>query len=196
MGERICAICCGKERELTLDCPSDCPHLLSARRYEVEHRKPLTADEIPFPDVELTLDLIRRNQPALSGIGLTILKSAQETPALHDPDVLNALGALAETCRTLESGIYFERPPDAPLPRLLYAQLTAFLDAFKKQEAQQTGFSQLKNSEVFRLIVFLLRIGRRESNGRPRSRAFLASLAAQFPAEQKTPLETSRIIMP
>lgn len=195
-GDRICAICCGREREVTIDCPSDCPHLLSARRYEVEHRKPLATSEIPFPDVELTLDVIRRNQAALSGIGLAILKTAQENPELRDPETLTALGALAETCRTLESGIYFERPPDAHLPRALYNQLAQFLDEFKKQEAQQTGFSPLKNSEIFRLVVFLLRVGRRESNAKPRSRAFLDFLRAQFPAAPETQSSVPRIILP
>ena len=41
-GEKICAICCGREREVTIDCPSDCPHLTAAHRYEAEHRKPRT----------------------------------------------------------------------------------------------------------------------------------------------------------
>jgi hypothetical protein len=144
----------------------------------------------------LTLDVIRRNQPALSGIGLTILKSAQENAALRDPETLAALGALAETCRTLESGIYFERPPGAPLPRALYSQLVQFLDEFKKQQAQPTGFTQLNNSDIFRLIVFLLRVGRRESNGKPRSRAFLDFLRAQFPAAPETQAEAPRIILP
>jgi len=195
-GDRICAICCGKEREVTIDCPSDCPHLLSARRYEVEHRKPLPAGEIPFPNVELTLEMIRRNQAVLSGVGLAILKSANENPSLHDPEVLTALRALAETCRTLESGIYFERPPDAPLPRALYSQLAQLLDEFKKQEAQQTGFSQLKNSEIFRLVVFLLRVGTRESNGRPRSLAFLDFLKTQFPPAPEKQSDAPRIIVP
>lgn len=195
-GDKICALCCGKEREVTVDCPSDCSHLISARRYEVEHRKPLASNEIPFPATEITLELIRRNQAALSGISLAILKSAHENPALRDPETLMALAALAETSRTLESGIYFERLPDAPLPRALYVQLVRFLDEFKKQEAQQAGFSQLKNSEIFRLIVFLLRIGRRESNGKPRSRAFLDFLRAQFPAAPETQAEAPRIIVP
>lgn len=181
---------------MTIDCPSDCPHLLSARRYEVEHRKPPEPDEIPFPDVDLTLDLIRRNQAPLSGIGLTILEFTQENSALRDPEVLTALEAFAETCRTLESGIVFERMPDAPLPRALYSQLAHFLEEFKKRQAQQTGLSPLKNSETLRLIVFLLRVGRRESNGRPRSRAFLDFLRAQFPSETAAQPEAPRIIMP
>ena len=195
-GEKICAICCGKEREVTIDCPSDCPHLISARRYEFEHRKPPETNEIPFPNVDLTIDLIRRNQVPLSGIGLTILKFSRENPDLRDPQVLTALGAFAETCRTFESGIIFERPPDAPLPRRLYGELAKFIEDFKTMEAQPTGFSPLKNSEIFRLIVFLLRVGRRESNGRPRSRAYLDFLRTQFPGEPESQPETSRIIVP
>ena len=33
---RICPQCCGEQREVTLDCPSDCVYLLQAR----EHEKP------------------------------------------------------------------------------------------------------------------------------------------------------------
>lgn len=192
-GEKICAICCGTYREVNIDCPSDCPHLIAARRYEVAHRKPLGAEDFPFPDVEFPADLIHRNGQALSGIGLAILKFAQENDVLRDPEILSAIGALAETCRTLKSGIYFERPPDAPLPRALYGQLAKFLQEFK---AQQTGFTKLKDSEIFRLLVFLLRIGRRETNGRPRSRAFLDFLLAQFPQAAKTEREAPRIILP
>ena len=38
---RICPQCCGEQREVTLDCPSDCPYLQQAR----EHEKPRPADQ-------------------------------------------------------------------------------------------------------------------------------------------------------
>src|SRR6185437_7281943 len=143
-GEKTCAICCGTYREVTIDCPVDCPHLIAARRYEIAHREPLAAENFPFPDVQFSIEIIRRNGDALSGIGLTILNFAQENQVTRDPEILAAVRALAETYRTLESGIYFERPPEAPLPRALYAQLAQFLQEFKQQEAQQMGFSKLK----------------------------------------------------
>ena len=31
---RICPQCCGEQREVTLDCPSDCPYLQQAREHE------------------------------------------------------------------------------------------------------------------------------------------------------------------
>ncbi|MGH9866044.1 MAG: hypothetical protein ACRD4H_11575 [Candidatus Acidiferrales bacterium] len=195
-GENICAICCGTYREVAIDCPPDCPHLIAARRYETAHRKPLGAEHFSFPDVEFSPEIIRRNGEALSGIGLTILNFAEQNSATRDPEILAAVTALADTYRTLESGISFERPPDTPLPRALYDQLAQFLQEFKKQEAQQTGFSKLKDSDIFRLLVFLLRIGARETNGRSRSRAFLDFLRAQFPQSVKAEPDAPRIILP
>jgi len=31
---RICAQCCGEEREVTIDCPSECVYLQQAREHE------------------------------------------------------------------------------------------------------------------------------------------------------------------
>src|SRR2546422_5223162 len=31
-GDSICSVCCGTEREVTIDCPSDCPHLIASRQ--------------------------------------------------------------------------------------------------------------------------------------------------------------------
>lgn len=196
-GERICAICCGTQREVTIDCPRDCTHLISARRYEIEHRKPVEPDAIPFPDLEFSPAILRRHAEALSAIGLAILGFAQQNAGVRDPEILTALRALAETYRTLESGIYFERPPDEPLTRALYAHLWQALQEFKKQQSQQTGFTTIKDSELLRLLVFFLRVGTRETNGRPKARAFVDFLYAQFPAAPATvEREAPRIILP
>ena len=170
-GERICAICCGRYREVTIDCAPDCTHLMSARRYEAEHRKPLAADVIPFPDVEFSPEILRRHPDTLTGIGLAILGFAQQNDAVRDAEILRAVQALAEAYRTLESGIYFERPPNEPLARALYVHLVEALQELKKKESQQGGFTTLKDSEIFRLLVFVLRVGARETNGRPKARA-------------------------
>ncbi len=196
-GERICAICCGTQREVTIDCLPDCTHLISARRYEVEHRKPPAPGAIPFPDVEFSPEILRRHPEALSAIGIAILGFAEQNGAVRDAEILGALRALAEAYRTLESGIYFERPPDEPLPRALYAHLGQGLQDFKKQESQRSGFTTLKDSEIFRLLVFFLRLGARETNGRPKARAFLDFLYAQFPAAPAAAeREVPRIILP
>jgi hypothetical protein len=194
-GEKICAICCGREREMTIDCPPDCPHLVAAHRYEKEHRKPIAPEEFPYHSIEFSVDFVHEHWAVVAGLSATILGFQAQNKELNDADVSAALEAMAETLRTLGTGIYYERPPDAPLPRALYGHIGAFLQDFKKQEASRAGFSTLKDSEVFRLLVFMLRVARQETNGRPRSRAFLGFLRERFPPPA-TAKETSRIIMP
>jgi hypothetical protein len=194
-GEKICAVCCGTEREVTLDCPADCAYLIAAHRYEQEHRQPLAASEMPFPNVEFSPDVLQRHEAFLSGLGYALLKFFIERRDLADLDALAAVVALAETYRTLISGIYYEKLPDAPLANALYAALGTFVQDYKKQEISQTGFATLKDSEVFYLLVYLARVCRTRTNGRPRARIFLEFLRAQFPREE-VQTETSRIIVP
>jgi hypothetical protein len=194
--EMICAVCCGEKREVTIDCPSDCSHLVAARRWEREHRKPITPADVPYPDMSLPMDLIHEHQPLISGLGYTILKAAAGASDVDDSSAIEALAALAETYRTLGTGLYYERPPDSPVARAVYMQLTQFLSEYRQAEQKQSGFGGVKDSEIFRLLVFLLRVAKYETNGRPRSRAFLDFLRAQFPRAAESQPEPSRIIVP
>jgi hypothetical protein len=191
-GEKICAICCGTYREVTIDCPSDCPHLISARRYEQEHRQPLSPDDLPYPGTRISGDLIEQYQPAIVMMGQAILEAARETKAT-DEDALAALTAMAETYRTLQSGIYYEHAPEGSVARDLYTRVTKAVADFKQAQTERAGFPSIKDGEIFGLLVFLLRVGKQEINGRPRSRAFLDFLRSWMPAG-KEQRETSRII--
>src|SRR5205807_4857589 len=67
---RICPQCCGEQREVTLDCPSDCPYLLQAR----EHEKPrsLKHDQIDpaglFLQVEVSDQFMYEKEHLLMGL--------------------------------------------------------------------------------------------------------------------------------
>jgi len=195
-GEKICAICCGEEREVTIDCPLDCSYLIAAHRYEAEHRKRRAADEIPYRNVEFSVDFIYERWPQVTGLAATILAFQIQNRELDDAIAFSAIEALAEKYRTLGTGIYYERPPDAQVPRALYGQLAAFIDEARKQAAESVGFGSWKDSEVFQLFVFLLRVGKQETNGRPRSRAFLGFLRSKFPLPAEIAKEGPRIILP
>jgi hypothetical protein len=179
--EKICAICCGREREVTIDCPLDCAYLIAAHRYEAEHRKPLTLEEYPYKDVEFPADFVYERWPIVGGIASALLTFRAANKELNDADIYTALERLAETYRTLGSGIYYERPPEAPLPLALYGEVSRYLEDFRKAEVQHTGFASVKDADIFRLLVFLLRMEKAETNGRPRSRAFIEFLRARFP---------------
>jgi hypothetical protein len=195
-GERICAVDCGTEREVTIDCPRDCPYLIAAHRWELAHPKPIPESEIPFPDVSVSRDQVQMRSATFYGLGYTILVYASEQRLLTDAEVLDAVESIATTYRTLTSGIYYENPPAGALAAGLYVILAKLLQEEKKTAANQPGSSVLRDSDIFLLLVFFLRFARLRSNGRPRSRAFLEFLRAEYPATAEPTTEERRIILP
>ncbi|HEX4542762.1 MAG TPA: hypothetical protein VH114_06315 [Candidatus Acidoferrum sp.] len=194
-GEKICGVCCGTYREVTIDCPADCGYLVAAHRYENEHQRSIPADT-PLLGEKIPQDIVYTHQQLMVALAFSIVKFCAVQPGAVDSDVLAALLALAQTYKTLTSGIIYEKPPDAPLPRELYAALTAFLAEIKKQQAERAASASLKDAEIFYLLVFLYRMGLLRTNGRSRSRRFIEFLRGQFPQSPELKREESRIIVP
>ncbi|HXW57047.1 MAG TPA: hypothetical protein VEJ67_14960 [Candidatus Cybelea sp.] len=194
-GEKICAPCCGTGREVSIDCTPDCSYLLAAHRYEAAHRQALSPDAFPYPDIDVPLEFMYEHWRVVAAIAGAVVSFQIQRKDLNDQAARLALEALAETYRTLGTGIYYERPPDAPLARALYAHIAEFLEEFRKREINQTGFTSLRDSDIFLVLVFLLRTHKRETSGRPLSRSFLAFLAAKSAGRSSPHEEESRIIV-
>src|SRR5690242_7712056 len=98
----ICSLCCGREREVTLNCPLDCPYLQEARK----HDRPIEVnpDEFPNQDIRLDESFLRDHEDLLIAVSSAVLEAALETSGAVDYDVREALAALIRTQRTLESG--------------------------------------------------------------------------------------------
>ncbi len=162
---RICPQCCGEQREVTLDCPSDCPYLQQAR----EHEKPRAADQINpaalFLQVEVPEQFIYEREHLLMGLTYALAKAAHGDRSLNDRDLLGALSALCTSYqRLVSSGLHYEQP------------LTS--------SAQQRVAAEVES----------------RTSGRPKSRAFVEFLFAQFPEKLSgvagAPAAESRIIVP
>jgi hypothetical protein len=194
-GEKICAVCCGKGREVTIDCPVDCTYLIAAHRYEDEHQREIPADT-PLLDIELPRDALHLHQQLMAAFAFTIAKFCVAHHDATDTDVLATIEAFAETYKTLMTGIYYEKPPDGKLRRELYDALTAFVAEVKQAQAQHGTSGALKDADIFYLLVFLYRMGLLRTNGRLRSRRYIEFLRGQFPETQELKRDESRIIMP
>jgi hypothetical protein len=194
-GEKICAVCCGTEREVTIDCPSDCTYLVSAHRYESEHQRTLPAGT-PLLDEKIPQEIVYSHQQVMSAVAFSIAKFCSVQPTASDPDVLDAIQALAATYKTLGAGIVYEKAPQSPLPRELYAALATLLEEVKKQGTARPNSPLLNDTDVFFLLVFLYRMGLLRTNGRPRSRLFIEFLRGQFPQSPELHREENRIIVP
>ena len=198
--QNICAQCCGEQREVTIDCPADCPYLVAGHRYEAARpgagskgRRRPTAKELAFPDVVITQDFLEEKQLLLAGLSLFIVRFAREHPDVRDPELLAALDALARGYQTLESGLYYEQPPEGLAAKALYATLQGYLNQYAQEQQQRAGVSP-RPGEVLRALVFLRRLGQGEANERPLSRRYLEFLRAQFPSEATAPSESPLII--
>lgn len=194
-GETICAVCCGTEREVSIDCPSGCTYLQRARRQDEANRKPISWKDLPMGDVRIPSDLVDDRRDLVAGLSVSLLEFSRQNPVVHDADVAEAFTALADTYRTLTSGLYYEQPPAGGLPRALYGHLAQFLEKFKKESAEAAAFPAIKAEEIFHILIFFLRFGRARSNGRPHSRAFFDFLRQQFP-QAVLPANAPRIIAP
>lgn len=190
--ETICAQCCGEQREVTIDCPADCPYLAAAHRYEAEREKPRGA--MPFPEVEIDREFLEEHQPLLAALSVTL---AREHAGLRDGDALAALDALAKTYQTLDSGLYYEHTPESPTAQATAAALKATLEQLER-ELHERGGPSLRPGEALGALVFLRRLAQVHGNGRPLSRRFLDFLREKFPAEALGPAgaEGPRIIVP
>jgi hypothetical protein len=193
--EKICAICCGTHREITINCPPDCSYLVAAHRYEDEHPRDIPVDA-PMSDVTLPSDTIYTHAQLMSELAFTLARFCASQKDATDGDILQALQALAETYRTLDSGIYYEKPPDARMPREIYAALAAFLSEIKEQPKERARFASTKNSDILHLLVFLYRMALLRANGRPRSRSYINSLLHQFREIPELERQESRIVIP
>jgi hypothetical protein len=198
---RICAQCCGEQREVTLDCPSDCPYLMQAR----EHEKPRSADQIDpvglFLQIEVSDQFMYEKEHLLMGLTYALAKAAHADRSLNDQDLIAALSVLATSYeRRLNSGLHYEQPLTSDSRRRAAAELENMVKEYREAEQKHMGYSTLKECDVLKALAFLLRLAHGRTSGRPKSRAFVEFLFAQFPEKASavlTPQEAgSRIILP
>ena len=176
----ICSLCCGAEREVTVDCPLDCEFLREGRK----HEKPAArnADEFPNRDIQVSEKLLRDNEHLLTFLSSTIFHTAMHVPGVVDGDVLEALDGLIRTYRTLESGVYYESRPNNPLAGSIYGAVQDGLAQYRSREQRELGMTKTRDADVLGLLVFLQHLALYRDNGRRRGRAFLDALREYQPA--------------
>jgi len=187
----ICSVCCGTEREVTVDCPLDCEYLEEARLHE--RAAPLVPKELPNRDIEVTEEFLQRHERLLLFIGVELVAASLATPGAVDFDVRDALEALIRTHRTLQSGLYYETKPNNLVAAAIQQRIQ---DAIQKLRAdlQEKGGGSIRDAEILGILVFLERLGMHQYNGRPRGRAFIDYLRKGFPQPQEHPLATPSLI--
>ncbi len=198
---RICPQCCGEQREVTLDCPSDCVYLQQAR----EHEKPRSMHDLNpadlFVQVEVEDQFLYQHEHLIMGLTFALFKSVRADRSLKDADLIAALSAMTKTWETLvNSGLHYESPMPSATLQAVAAEVHNMIKEYREAEQKHVGYAQLRDSEVLRALVFLVRMAHGRTSGRPKSRAFVDFLVSQFPEKASgitAPEEVgSRIITP
>ena len=204
---KICPQCCGEQREVTLDCPSDCPYLQQAREHAKAHNEPPTESEREalFPEVEITEQFLHEREHLILGLSFALGKSARADRSLLDRDLITAVGSLAKSYQTpVNSSLIYEPPTANVAHQTIAREVETMVREFREAEQQHLGeipsHMRLRDPDVLKALVFLLRLGFGRTSGRPKSRAFIDFLFAQFPEKQSAiagPEEAaSRIVIP
>jgi hypothetical protein len=199
--DRICAQCCGEQREVTLDCPSDCVYLQQAR----EHEKPRASEELDaaglFLQIEVKDQFIYEHEHLLMGLSYSLAKSARADRSLTDRDLIGALSTLVKAYETLvNSGLVYSKPTANVAQQAIAQEIENMLKQYRETEQKHIGYTRLRDSEVLKALVFLVRLAHGRTSGRSKSRAFVDFLFNQFPDNKSaivSPTETgNRIITP
>jgi len=137
----------------------------------------------------------------LMGLSYALAKSARADRTVNDQDLIAALSMLAHSYdRRINSGLHYEEPLTTDCRRRVAAEVETMIKEYREAEQKHVGYSTLRDSEVLKALVFLLRLGYGRTSGRPKSRALVEFLFAQFPEQESavvSPQEAgSRIILP
>lgn len=171
-------MCCGTERENTIDCPLSCEFLQQARAHE--HAAPITLEDFPNKDIQVSQEFVEERESLLMWLTLA-LKRGMEAQQAVDGDAREALDALIRTYRTRESGLIYETKPQNPFAAGIQESLQASIEDLTQRLAKDTGLQTIRDTDLLGILIFLQRMEIQRNNGRRRGRAFLDFLRQTFP---------------
>lgn len=176
---QICAICCGEQREIILSCPLECEFLREAHKHEKTLVIP--EHEISNPDVKITEDFIRAHEELLLFSVYSLVQATLRTAHAVDTDVLDALTALIKTRRTAQSGLLYESRSENTVAFAIQQKFAESLNGFERERNERESLIAHPESDTFKILVFLHRIGQQNLNGRPKGRMFIDLLRGMTP---------------
>jgi hypothetical protein len=191
VGGDICSICCGNEREVTVNCPLNCEYLMEARLHE---RLPaVNPEQVPNQDIRVSEEFLREHEPLLIFLGAKLLKASLDTASAVDSDVREALESLIRTYRTLQSGLYYESLPPNLVAAAIHQKLQDAIQELRKELAEK-GSTAIRDAEILGVLVFLERLGLYHNNLRPKGRSFIDYLRGHFPQTEESPADGPSLI--
>lgn len=168
--EAICAVCCATGREVTIDCPGDCPHLRAGHSFESDKR--VIDPQLIKRFRQYDDQFLHRFSPALDALSRVVLETRTDYPGLVDQHVVEVTRALSATLRTLSSGIYYDTAPaGGPAAAALFRNAKERLDGWMTPASGDAP--PLGVADAQRLIDFWGVLAEMRTSGKPLSRTYL-----------------------
>ncbi len=192
----ICPACCGREREISIDCPLDCDYLREARRHEhfgLANFEAKEYESIPHREIEVSQRFLREHEVELMGIGQALAEVMIAKRSV-DAEAAAAVESLIQAYKTSQSGLIYEAPPEDPAAETIRAHVKQRIGFLREQIPAEIGADApadvrahfgagfLNDEIVTKVLIFLQRLILQHSNGRRRGRRFFEFLLAYFAA--------------
>jgi hypothetical protein len=137
----------------------------------------------------------------IMGLTFALYKASRADRTMNDRDLIAGLSALARSYeRLVNTGLHYDESTHGAASLAVMGELQTMVKEYREAEQKHTGYSRLRDSDVLKTLVFLVRMAYGRTSGRPKSRAFVDFLTSQFPEKQSalaSPQEAgSRIIVP
>jgi hypothetical protein len=177
--------------------------------------------DLEIPEIEISEHFLYEREELILGLSFALVKSVRAPRsldghslaghsiadhsladrALTDRDLIAALSSLAKSYQTLVNSSLIYAPQTSNLAHQSIArEVESMVREFREAEEKHLGYNRLRDADVLTALVFLLRMGLARTSGRPKSRAFVDFLFAQFPEKQSAlagPEDAgSRIVIP
>jgi hypothetical protein len=177
----------------------DCGYLQQAHKLELPRPAEDLKREEGFPDIDISRKFYYDWEPLIGGLMAMLGSLCAEHPEWHDCDVIDALIAIARNYRrSALSGTIAEESAPTVARNTIAAELQKNIDEYRAVEEKQFGAHTLKDSDILRVVVFMIRIAHPQTTGRPRSRALVERLRASSPHSKHVhaPATSNGVIIP
>jgi hypothetical protein len=142
---------------------------------------PVPETQLANSDIVVNEEFVRSHEELLLFCIYSLVQAALRTSGAVDSDVVEALEALIQTHRTLESGLYYETRAQNTIAAGIQRSFAASLADYQKLRAEREHLSTVRNAEILAILVFLYRLAQQNQNGRLRGRMYLDLLLQMTP---------------
>lgn len=151
--------------------------------------------------VEVGDQFLYEHEHLIAGLSFALARSARANRDLADRDLITVLAAMAKSYETLvNSNLIYGETTTNLSHQAVVKEIEGMIREYRDVEHKHLGYAQLRDSEILKALVFILRVGLSRTNGRPKSRAFVDFLIGRFPEKESaisSPDESAhRIIVP